>query len=96
MLRHQTDIPWRERAFLSAAEAAQIVARSPDWIRSTIAEGRLDAIRLTPAGPFVVSVSSLIALIAAAEPIAPSEIKPLPARAPQPRERVLRLVASNR
>jgi len=55
----QNYIPWRDRAFVSIAEAAQIIARSPDWVRNRIGEGRLVGRQLQAGGPVVVTVASL-------------------------------------
>lgn len=52
-------IPWRDRVYVSVGEAAQILARSQDWIRARLGEGRLDARQLQSGGPVVVTVASL-------------------------------------
>lgn len=62
MQTHHNHVPWRERAFVSIAEAGQIVARSPSWIRDRISEGRLRGCRVTVGGPLVVDVPSLVKL----------------------------------
>lgn len=59
----QNYVPWQYRAFVSVAEAAQIVARSPEWIRNRIGEGRLDGRQLQAGGPVVVTVASLARFI---------------------------------
>ena len=59
----KTYVPWRDRAFLSVNEAAQIMARSPDWIRARLGEGRLDGRQLQSGGPVVVTVASLVRFI---------------------------------
>ncbi|ESX51356.1 hypothetical protein NLY43_18935 [Mesorhizobium sp. C416B] len=69
-------VPWRDRAFVSIAEAGEIVARSTDWVRNRIAEGRLHGCRVTRGGPLVVTVRSLVdlvdgALLASAPPPGP-------------------------
>ncbi|QPC90006.1 hypothetical protein [Mesorhizobium sp. INR15] len=56
-------VPWRDRAFVSIPEAAEIVARSPDWVRNRLGEGRLHGCRVTPGGPLVVTVRSLAELV---------------------------------
>jgi hypothetical protein len=56
-------IPWRDRAFVSVQEAAEIVARSSDWVRNRVAEGRLHGCQVTPGGPLVVTVHSLTDLV---------------------------------
>ena len=56
-------IPWRDRAFVSIAEAAEIVARSPDWVRNRLGEGRLHGCQVSKGGPTVVTVPSLANLI---------------------------------
>lgn len=70
-------VPWRDRAFVSIAEAGEIVARSSDWVRNRLAEGRLRGCRVTPGGPLVVTVRSLAELIEGALQAAP------PTRAPR-------------
>ena len=92
MLATSSGIPWQERAFVSVAEAAQIVARSPDWIRCCIGEERLEGVRLTAGGPLVVAVPSLARLVKDALPVRPANLKPLPIRL---RRRELRLVVDN-
>lgn len=70
----QTYIPWRDRAFVSAREVAQIMARSPDWVRNRIGEGRLVGRQIQAGGPIVVTVSSLVKFIdgvEAAPPVRP-------------------------
>ena len=59
----KTYVPWRDRAFVSIAEAGEIVARSSDWVRNRIGEGRLRGCRVTPGGPLVVTVRSLVELV---------------------------------
>jgi hypothetical protein len=59
----QTYVPWRDRAFVSIREVAQIVARSPDWVRNRIGEGRLVGRQLQAGGPVVVTVASLVKFI---------------------------------
>ncbi len=67
-------VPWRDRAFVSIKEAGSILARSPDWVRHRIGEGRLEAYRLIKGGPALVSVESLIRLIdATASRVGPIE-----------------------
>lgn len=39
-------IPWRERAFVTQREAAEICARSVDWVRTQIGSSRLQAVQL--------------------------------------------------
>jgi hypothetical protein len=56
-------VPWRDRAFVSIPEAAEIVARSRDWVRNRIGEGRLHGCQVTAGGPLVVTVVSLSGLI---------------------------------
>ncbi|MER8374413.1 hypothetical protein [Mesorhizobium sp. M1406] len=56
-------VPWRDRAFVSIPEAGEIVARSSDWVRNRVAEGRLCGCRVTAGGPLVVSVRSLVDLV---------------------------------
>ncbi|ESY92699.1 hypothetical protein [Mesorhizobium sp. LNHC209A00] len=62
-IRKSEYVPWRDRAFLSIAEAGEIVARSSDWVRNRVAEGRLHGCRITPGGPLVVTVRSLVDLV---------------------------------
>lgn len=59
----QTYVPWRDRAFVSVAETAQIMARSPDWVRNRIGEGRLTGRQIQAGGPVVVTVASLMHFI---------------------------------
>ena len=80
-------VPWRDRAFLSLEEAAEITARSPGWVRRRIGSGMLVGHRIKQGAPLVVSVPSLIAYVAAVEPVAPGNVKATPTR--------LALVASN-
>lgn len=56
-------VPWRDRVYVNVAEAAQILARSPDWIRNRLGEGRLDGRQLQSGGPVVVTVTSLVRFI---------------------------------
>lgn len=82
-------IPWRDRAFVSVAEAAAILARSEDWIRDRAAEGRLDGRRLVRGGPLVVTAASISKLAGEAQPSRkPTDLPPEPVS-------VLRLVVSN-
>ncbi|GGE19927.1 hypothetical protein GCM10011390_43980 [Aureimonas endophytica] len=78
-------LPWRERVFVTIAEAASILARSDDWIRDRIGEGRLDGRRLTRGGPVVVTVSSVVEIADQAERVV---------RAPTISRPQLRLVSS--
>jgi len=73
-------VPWRERAFLSLEEAAEISARSPGWVRRRVIDGHLVGFRYMGGGPLVVSVPSLIAYVAAVEPVAPADVKAPPTR----------------
>lgn len=68
-------IPWHERAFVTQREAAEICARSVDWVRAQIGIGRLNAAQLTKGGPTVVTVESLRRLIDAAT-AAPAPAQP--------------------
>lgn len=79
-------VPWRERAFVSLEEAAQITSRSSDWIRERLRGGMLRGARRR-GGPMVVAVPSLIELIAEFEPVAPESIPPQPPK--------LRLIVDN-
>ncbi|MCD1265517.1 hypothetical protein B5M44_20760 [Shinella sumterensis] len=67
----QTYVPWKDRAFVSIREVAQIMARSPDWVRNRIGEGRLVGRQLQAGGPVVVTVASLVKFIDGVEAIAP-------------------------
>lgn len=71
----QTYVPWRDRAFVSVAEAAQIMARSPDWVRNRIGEGRLTGRQIQAGGPVVVTVASLASFIDGIEAAAPVRLK---------------------
>ena len=88
-------VPWRDRAFVSTAEAAAIVARSPTWIRERIVEGRLEAVQLRDAGRIAVTVESLRRLISEAVPAGPEQLALLRQRRGKPDGRTLRLVISN-
>ncbi|MER8536061.1 hypothetical protein NKH61_24525 [Mesorhizobium sp. M1005] len=65
-------VPWRDRAFVSIVEAGEIVARSSDWVRNRVAEGRLHGCRVTAGGPLVVTVRSLVVLVDTALLAAPA------------------------
>ncbi|MBX9467068.1 MAG: hypothetical protein KL839_04070 [Rhizobium sp.] len=67
----ETYVPWRDRAFVSVREVAQIMARSPDWVRNRIGEGRLVGRQLQAGGPVVVTVASLVKFIDGVEANAP-------------------------
>jgi hypothetical protein len=69
-------IPWRDRAFLSIREASQIMARSPDWVRNRIGEGRLVGRQLQAGGPVVVTVHSLIDFIEGVETVPRTRPRP--------------------
>ncbi|MDW5315505.1 hypothetical protein [Rhizobium sp. PL01] len=85
--RREAYVPWRDRAFVSLEEAAEIVARSPGWVRRRIIDGHLSGFRLFGGGALLVSVPSLCGYIKAASPVAPADVKAPPTR--------LALVASN-
>jgi len=63
-------IPWRERAFLTIQETAEILARSPDWVRVRIEMGDLDGARHMQGAPLVVTVPSVLRFIAGIERVA--------------------------
>ena len=67
-------LPWTACAFVSVAQAAKIVARSRDWVRTKVGEGRLEAARLSAGGPLVIAVPSLQRLVGSAQPVAPIEM----------------------
>lgn len=71
MQRPNDVFDWRDRAFVTVAESASILARSPDWIRDRVGEGRLDGRRLTQGGPLVVTVASVLRLIERSAPVVP-------------------------
>lgn len=73
MRQRDGHIPWRERAFVTQRETAEICARSLDWVRTQIGSGRLQAVQLAKGGPAVVTVESLLRLIdaAAVAPVPP-------------------------
>ncbi len=73
--QNQTNIPWRERAFVSLHEAGQILARSPLFVRRQIMWGNLDAVRVTKTSPIVVTVKSVVEFIETSYPVDPAEIK---------------------
>jgi hypothetical protein len=52
---------------VSVGEAGQIMARSTDWIRARLGEGRLDGRQLQSGGPVVVTVASLARFIDSVE-----------------------------
>ena len=62
---------WRDYEFVSMAEAARIVGRTPSWTRRAIVTGDLEAVVLPTGGPEVVTVRSLAALIDRAGPAVP-------------------------
>jgi hypothetical protein len=64
-------VPWRDREFVSIGECAQILARSPDWVRERLHMGDLRGYRICKGAPMVVGVWSVQALIDRAEPVAP-------------------------
>lgn len=68
----QSYVPWRERAFVSPVEAAEIVGRTPGWVRERTFEGRLEAVQLTAGGPMAITVASLRRLIEGAKPARPA------------------------
>lgn len=91
-------VPWRERAFVSVDEAAEIFARSPTWVRERILDGHLSAYQLTPAAPLDVSVESIIRLKRSAIPASPKVLASLRARVAREKraaQPVLRLVINN-
>lgn len=94
-----TYIPWRERAFVSIGEAAEIFARSPTWVRERILDGHLSAYQLTPAAPLDVSVESIIHLQRSAIPASPKVLASLRARVAREKRTaagpILRLVINN-
>ncbi|WP_312417786.1 hypothetical protein [Shinella sp.] len=71
----QTYVPWRDRAFVSVREVAQIMARSPDWVRNRIGEGRLVGRQLQAGGPVVVTVPSVVNFIDGVEAAPPVRVK---------------------
>lgn len=83
-------IPWRDRAFVSAAEAAAILGRSTTWIYDRVTSGPLEAFRLSPGGRVAISVPSILAMIDRACPVDVAE----PPAAPRRRAH-LTLVVSN-
>jgi len=85
-IHHNDYIPWRDRAFLSLAEAAQIVGRSEHWIRRRLSEGRIEGVRLLRGGPIAIRAGSLANYVDSIETIEPVAVQP-PA---------LRLVVNNR
>jgi hypothetical protein len=76
-------------------EAGEILARSPDWIRNRIGEGRLETRQLSIGGPAVVTVDSLLRLVDSAQ--AAKTPQPSKKRAPRskPAKPTLRLVINN-
>ena len=88
-------IPWRDRAFVSITEAGEIVARSPDWIRNRIGEGRLEIRQLSAGGPVVVTVDSLLKMVDGAQAVkTPQQSKRCAPRS-KPAKPTLRLVVNN-
>jgi hypothetical protein len=59
--------PWRERVYVTVAEAAVILARSPSWVRDQITSRTLDTVELPSSGPTVVTVQSVLRMIALAK-----------------------------
>lgn len=81
-------LPWREREFVTVAEAAAIAGRSTTWVRNQFVVGALDERRLPTGGPTVVTVASLARLVDGARPVEP--IAPGPRR-----QAALRIVVDN-
>jgi hypothetical protein len=98
-MNHQNEqiSPWRQRAYVTVAEAAAILGRSQSWIRDQITARAIEPIRF-PGGPTVIPVSTIVGLIEAAETASKAarvrELEP-----PRPRRRIgqthLRLVINN-
>lgn len=98
MQSQRSNIPWRERVFVTPAEAALIVARSECWVRERILEGRLQGAQLAAgAGPIVVTVESLASLIDATAAAGARQFASLRARVRKERKAApaLRLVIDN-
>ena len=72
-------IPWRDRAFLSRAEAAAIFGRSVSWIGDRVADGSLKAARIPAGGSVGITVASVVALVDSAEPVTAENV-PAPTR----------------
>lgn len=71
-------IPWRDRVFVTVNEAAEILARSPDWVRHKIADGKLRAGRYDKGGPLIIFTGSVAALADGVEPAHPQAIRGAP------------------
>jgi hypothetical protein len=72
-------IPWRERAFVTVAEAGEILGRSTTWVRDQLTRGPLKRGALPGNGPTVVTVSSVLSVLLVREAprrvISPTETK---------------------
>lgn len=75
-------IPWRDRVFVTIAEAGQIFARSPAWVRDRASEGRLELANVSRGGPLVVTVASVAALVDELTPDAGQDAPAEPKRWP--------------
>jgi len=82
---------WRERAFVTVAEAATIFARSTSWVRDRLTDNSLEAASLPDDGPTVVTVASVAKLIEKGVPKRDAE----PHGVPRRRKSHLRLVVDN-
>jgi hypothetical protein len=87
---------WRKRLVVSVATAAAALDRTPDWIRSQIFAGRLEAVQLVPAGALMIRTESLVRLARAARPATRAQIAALQRRERSSKSRPkLRLVINN-
>ena len=71
-------IPWRDRAFVSVAEAASILGRSPTWVYDRVTSRGLEAFQRSPGSRMVISVPSVLALIGRMRPVEEVGVPPLP------------------
>lgn len=78
-LKHETRMPWREREFVSFTDAGLIVGRSRTWVGNMVTSGGLEACRVT-AGPMLITVKSLKALVDGAGPVIHSDLARKPKR----------------
>jgi hypothetical protein len=85
-------VPWRERAFVTVAEASSIFARSTSWVRDRLTDNSLEPATLPGGGPTAVTVASVLRLIAKGTP--KRDVAPDIVRA-NPRKSCLRLVVDN-
>lgn len=60
--RECAPLPWHERAFLTVDEAAEVFARSAEWVHVVIADGELETVRQRRNGSKLICVESALRL----------------------------------